>query len=49
MTNYVECIRKGPHRPFRLKREVCIAIQSNLDRRCPKTCSNREPKKEVKK
>jgi len=45
MSEYVECIRKGKNRPFRLKKEVCIAIQSNPDKRCPVTC---EQRKEVK-
>lgn len=46
MNNYVECIRKGKNKPFRLKREVCIAIQSNPDKKCPTSCKEKEVKNE---
>jgi len=43
----VWCIRNGKGKGFWLRREICLASQSNPDKGCNKRCKER--KKEVKK
>ena len=41
---YSWCLRHGQGHGIWLHKNVCLAAMSNPERRCPKTCSNREPR-----
>ena len=45
--NYVICTRNGKSKPFWLRKEICIASQSNPNKDCNRRCEER--KKEVEK
>jgi len=49
MNDHVWCIRHGAKRGFWLRREICIATQSNPDKKCPAKCHEREGKNDNRK